>query len=103
MKTYKEEIKQVVKQELVSEICDFCDKDLKNVKASSLSKEVETTFNLEHYGNSPYIDIDVNLRYSNGYPECNYSYTYSLDICPTCFKKEILDKAKRYKTESSKF
>jgi len=94
-KFYKEiEIKQV-KKELTSTLCDFCNKEIEERSNGQMEDEVREIFNLDNYG-SGYLDINVKLRYSQGYPEGTNCYEYEVDICPTCFKTHILDKAKRF-------
>jgi hypothetical protein len=102
MKTHKETKKEVVSKVLTSCLCDFCDKEIEARSNGAEEDEVRNVFDLDDYG-SGYLTTTVQLRYSQGYPEGTNCYEYSVDICPTCFKTQILDKAKRFSKEETDY
>jgi len=95
-----EPIKVTIEKKRVMKIqCDFCDANLFNLRDSQIVKELEENFQFDISGVCPSAEVTVKIEMSNSYSDMGGSKDISLDVCPSCFKKEILSKAKQFSTE----
>lgn len=97
-----EKFKQTIdKERTVAQFCDFCGRDYYLEKSDDVEKEMKDVYGFDASGNTPDYATEVQIRLSNSYPEMGASKTISLDVCATCFKKEIIDRARQAHTEEN--
>lgn len=86
--------KTVEQERTIATYCDFCGKDIKKQTSGELEKELEALYEFDASGNAINADIEVKIRMSNSWHEMGESKYIELDVCPACFKNEILSRAK---------
>ena len=84
MKTYKEtvETKEVKTVKLISKTCDMC--------GFAAAREDHWDDSSRYNINNTNVDVRVKCEQGNGWPEGGSKTVYSIDLCPKCFKKELI-------------
>jgi len=95
---YKETVE---KQKTVSITCDFCLKDMNSQRTKDKENEISDTYDWEGQGDRLEADVRVEIRLSNSYYDCGSVKEITLDVCPVCFKTEILNRSKNHTSKES--
>lgn len=76
MKITEENIVTYTEEKLVEIRCDLCNSIATNGDWNKSNWGVE--------------EIEISYRGGNAYPECGDGVSYSIDLCPKCFKEKLV-------------
>jgi len=93
----------MIKKENVKTIswkCDFCNREMQGMLSSQLQKEVADNFDFKCEYVTVTVKFEADIVYGG---ECGDKLEIELDVCPTCFKKQIMDKAINHSIKKSEW
>ena len=94
MKKTEKYQKTIEQERTLATYCDFCGKDIDKQTSGELEEELSDHYEFDASGSAISADVEVKIMMFNSWPEMGKSKTIELDVCPACFKKEILSRAK---------